>query len=361
MDTLHLILRDQFPKEGIHPASSIMKLIALQNSPELLCEVFGIEVAFGDCAISTLLGVLTASITQNTIPPVIPLDDLHGFGINQPDPILAKSLVTALGIGTQQISFAKSVIQKSGNQTVAQYNDFHAEKRIIQALISTGSIDANGIVIGLDTVGKVIYHDEYITMRNTGRVNTSWNKAASPQFTELTPEYFQYIHRVLHESTTSEQQTKYMFYPKWQDQADGALFYRENNQIKQLSQEDIKMLPEDKQRNVIVSVAYGVAYELRTIVEQLLNGNDIPIYLYGGLGSNGQTGWMEIFAQCFFPHQLYRLDLASGGWAATLVTFDELGIINDMKNIIGVRHILQTTSRQKEYDAWKEYKDNNYS
>jgi len=360
--------------------SSLKKLLAIKNHPELLTELFAGEIdasapiVFADIQFSTMLGVVAEKLSESPEGFVVPLDDIRGFGNKGLTPEQASLLMAELGIGPTQIRFQKSRFLPSYKEgLIFQIPDLTAE---VIALDSQrrikGGIEKNATIVGLDTIGKIItpypsmprYIKNadgtpilgYTTQRMTGAVSEKLLRLLY-QTKDGRVDYWM-IHSILKKAAETNESSEFVFYPDNLDELKrGKLFYIGSDAVL-IPPETYasEMFDEADRRKMVLGIALGVAFGLRHKIETIWKHNGVknaPIYLYGGLGANGQTGWTDILAQALPDTEIYRLDLPSGNVAAALTAIRTLNIHLEKQFTFNKQLLHPTFKRDNGYAVWK--------
>jgi hypothetical protein len=332
----------------------------------------------------------------------MPEDDIRGLGNNILDRDTANQFLADI-LSTKSeylvnyqsnqsrirkvLSIHDSKLRNHQQINVIELNDFFAETNLIYDMMINQIIDKQSIILGLDTVGKifwagpnpgdkrVINNLNYDIQRITGSVNPNWIRLLYPTPYGNNPDY-ETINQVLSNSINHNTCTDYLFYPEYSDpERQGALFFKQPTQgapCQVLRLELNKNMEENRKQQVILAIAQGIFFGLRQRIEQIWKHPDElihkPIICYGGLGSNNQNAWNELFADIFvdISSDIKRLELPSVNIAAAYSGIKQIGGNPKIPNI-NIRQLATVTDvnsektwiRQKEYAKWLYLKPQN--
>lgn len=367
------ILNEIIGEKGAQKQSTVRKLLALKNDPKLVKKLFGNQVSFADLQFSTVLGALKSIITDDK-SFVVPFDDLKGFGRKDLTVQEVQKMMQDLKIDKKQISFYESKYAKAPNgEIIYTVNDFSGEAAVISELRKNGEIIKNSIVVGLDSVVKIVtnlplgtegffpeYGERYTTQRMGANINTKLMKS----FLKILHNYewevdYKKIDDILHTAAINKIRSSYLYFPDHHNGGStGTIYKNEDGTLIPMGNKDLIKIEDEKEKeNLALGIAVGMVFGIREKIESIWEKNNLensPIFLYGGLIYK-QPGWADIIAQALPNVLIDCINISSGVDTASRLAIKELNkpisAIEHVSNPIVVDH-----KRDQEYQEWKKFK-----
>ncbi len=302
-------------------ATTLMKLLALKNDPQLVKALFGERTNFEDLRFSTMIGAIIWELKGRQMQNLsVPFDDLKGLG--KKDMTLEESmrLLEELGINDSQIKRMKidnSYFAQTFEGIVFAINDFTSEMKFIDQLLIHNKIPQNSIIFGLDSVGKIIFpnslspNDEltkafpevnarYTTQRMTGNVITEWFAKRLGFKKENGENDYEGIDKFLQ---TANLETPFYYNPDT-----NSLYLIKDGEPKFVNPKKINKMSADEQKQITVAIALGTILGLRKKMEEAINPEEKPeLYFYGGLMPH--RGWQRIINTVFSDYTNHWLKI----------------------------------------------------
>ncbi|MFC1647361.1 hypothetical protein ACFL1A_03695, partial [Patescibacteria group bacterium] len=346
----------------IQKASSLTKLLAIKKCPNILESLFSKSTNFSALSFSTMLGILTEKLSDGEIKAGIPADEVRAFGIPHMSNTQLESLLADIGINTDKTSVIKTRYLQGKDAMFYQINDFQAEIITLKMLYKNKVLPKDAVIISLDTVAKIITPDTnlpkqingfgYDTIRNGGRVTKTWfAKLFSNKY--RTRAYYENINKIHSKAAKKYSSPKIYFYPQTNFDENGVIIDSAGNTIT-LANID-KLLANTKLEDIIIAITLGLGFELRFQCDSLIDNfssKNMPIYLYGGLTSHDQTGWLTILLETMPKTNIYRLDLPSGAKACAYAAISELNLKETPQIKFETFLLGSGGQRNKEFQLW---------
>lgn len=366
--------------KGLKPSTSLMKILALKNEPDLVKYLFNREISFEKLEFNSPLGLVAETLSGGKTKGV-PLADLKDFaGTLGKSVDEVKGLLQDLGISSHQIDFLTTNNVNIDGINFYTVGDLDANTFLFNSLIEQGKIDNNNIFIELDTVGKIIWsaeseselvklgnprelnHLSYITQRLTAGVNPLlMSHLVAPFMENGNMDDAYHLTAKIIEEEFSDEFNPFIYYPDPLAGKNtlGRLFINDDGVLKEidLNPTNISNIKfENIRKQIIFAIAKGVCFGLRQKTESILEAKrkrpiSANIVIYGGLPFH-HAAWRKLIAQCFNSN-LSHLDLPNSGPSASYKAVTELtGKNPDIK--VNLYPIKKMVDRNHEYQGWKD-------
>lgn len=292
--------------------TSLQKILALKNHPEILESIFGEKIDFSQLRFSTMFGLINWELNgKNPQKLEIPYADLVGFGKKDITPEKLRELLKELGISESQFKIGGSYFEQTLEGITFAVNDFESELRLIAKLRETNVVDKEGIIIGFDSVGKIIFPDNfkeetsefkeiperYTTQRMSGNIISEWlkhfgfvDKKGNNKYKEID----NFINQIL--KTSNQITSSFFYFPNSGNKGQLIKVNQETGEKTEILPEKVKDLSEDDKKQAFIAVVFGMLFGIRKKIESTLRANNYQekptIYIYGGL-TEKHTGWQQ--------------------------------------------------------------------
>lgn len=355
--------------------SSIAKIIALSNHPEIIVKIFGPGVRFKDLKFGSMLGFITEAISGDDSAFGVHETDIRAFKTGKEADTRALLEGT---VGPCDIKLFGSSRVQTTEGLFFTIRDFAAESLLIQDLRRRGIIPPDMVAFALDTVGKMLgAYDQfdsrpgnndlrYCLLRNGAVINPNWNKYAFPD-ANGDPDYGA-INESLDRSINEKKRTgKFVFYCDATEGKDvGMLFEKTADGMRAVQPQELMSLAPEDRDEAVLAVAQGLFFGFRHLLEQKLGDRAelIPLIFYGGLGEQGQTAWNRLIRQIFRNADIRRLPMPSGNLAAAYSAIDNLQykkpeLAIETTTIVDTNDPCSEDAREDEYRRWLDFRQNN--
>ncbi|MCX7956167.1 MAG: hypothetical protein N2593_03655 [Patescibacteria group bacterium] len=298
--------------------SSLQKLIAIINNPKLLKTIFGKDVTIDQIKISTMAGLISWHLNgQNPQRLTIPYADLVGFGKKDISPDEAEEILKELGLKEDQFKIGRSYFEDTLEGQLYIINDFESELEYISSLRKNGNIGKDDIVIGFDSVGKIVFSkrfknqtskfkkipERYTTQRMTGNIITDWFRKLGFVDKEGNNNYFE-INKILQDLIAQFQnqsfQSDFFYFPD-QGEKGKIIRIKPDGSIEEIDENTLEKLNDEEKKQVFFAIAIGMVFGIRNKIEKILKANNFTetpnLFIYGGLPEN-QPGWQAVIKSC---------------------------------------------------------------
>lgn len=328
-------------------ATTLMKLLALKNNPQLVKALFGEGTNFEDLRFSTMIGAIIWELKGRQMQNLsVPFDDLKGFGRKDITLEETMQLLEELGINNSQITRMKidnSYFTQTFEGIVFSINDFTSEMKFIDQLLIHNKIPQNSVIFGLDSVGKIIFpnslnpksestkafpevNERYTTQRMTGNVITEWFAKRLGFKKENGENDYEGIDKFL--------QTANLETPFYYDPNTDSLYLIENERLNLVDLEKNNKIIADKREQLVIAIALGTINGLKEKMEQAIdiNQQEKPkLYFYGGLMLH--KGWQRIINVVFSDYTNHWLKIPNANLTTQFLVKQRMSQLKEEPNV----------------------------
>jgi hypothetical protein len=349
-------------EKPIDQNNPLIKILALKHNPKLVSFLFGDGAQFDQLHFGTLTTFIRSVVTGDSDQKV-GKNYILAFGMNGCLESDVLYLVKQLGL-SDQLQFEADEVARVNQIEIREGDDFRVELDTLKACASDGLFPPGSIIIGADSVGKVIDLNpetadglwgrldakqvaRYETLRTFGQANNWLRPLVADQAQKRNLPAEALIDEVLQTGYAP----KDWYFDPHGNHENGAIYTRnKGGKWIEVPESELKTEKYDHQRKSIIrAVAWGVASAITELIPQ--RRPDGNIYVYGGLvgeypyGEN--VGWQRVIRSVMPRNrEVYLVRLSSAAVAMWITYMQQTGQHIDISQIITVKPLSGSDDRK---------------